>query len=491
MVVAERTVIEFLSKGASYGEPRSVVVSIETHCSIAFLIRDRAYKLKRPIVFSALDYSTVEKRKAACEAELELNRRTAPELYLGVHAICRRPDGELCFDGPGDIVDWVVAMRRFDQADLLESVAESGLLDSGVIISLATEIADFHQRIECVPGFGGALCLRTAVERNHRDLETVETVLGAGRIRSLSEASRAALDRVSDVLDRRRDHGRVRWCHGDLRLANICLLDGRATLFDAIEFSQEISCIDVLYDLAFLLSDLYQRRLELLANTLFNRYVDATGDEDDLAVLPLMISIRTATRAYSLAAGAQRKNHVERARHFESAARSHLALAASLLVPQSARLIAIGGLDGMAKTAFAYALAAAFTSAPGARVLRGDVVRRRMLNLKPDTRLPHGAYDASTTERVYAALIAEGEGLAAAGVTVAVVTDFYRPAHRAAVAAAASRASVPFTGLWLGDDRDLRSERDSSLAEWQTIETHPPRDAWTVAQRIAREVLNR
>lgn len=489
MVVTERAVIEFLSRGASYGEPRAVVVPIETHCSIAFLVRGRAYKLKLPVVFSALDYSTVEKRKAACEAELELNRRTAPELYLGVRAICRRSDGELCFDGPGDVVDWVVAMRRFDQADLLESVAEAGLLDSELISSLATEIADFHQRIECAPGFGGALCLRAAVERNHRDLETVETVLDAQSIRSVCETAREALHRVSDVLDHRRDRGRVRWCHGDLRLANICLLDGRPTLFDAIEFSQEVSCIDVLYDLAFLLSDLHQRRLELLANTLFNRYIDATGDEDDLAVLPLMISIRTATRAYSLAAARQRKNHAEQARRFESAARSHLALAASLLDPRPARLIAIGGLEGTAKTAFAYAAAAAFTAAPGARVLKADVVRRRMLDLKADCRLPHTAYDAPTTERVYAALIREGERLAARGVTVVLVADFYRLDQRRAAAMAASRAAVPFTGLWVGDDRDLRADGDVSVMEWRSVEAHRPGEAWTMAQKIVREIL--
>ncbi len=463
--------IAFLSNASHYGIPGASIGRIETHCSIVFLAGDRAYKLKRSVAFSALDYSTVERREAACRAELELNRRTAPELYLGIQAIRRSRTGALAFDGEGPAVDWVVVMRRIDQDDLFDHLADAGRLTPEMIRVLADEIARFHEAAEHTPSFGGADGIRAAIERNHRDQMTFESVLGRAGVEALHEASLAALKRATRLLDLRRGEGKVRRCHGDLRLANICLFDDRPTLFDAIEFSDQLSCIDVLFDLAFLLMDLHHRGQGVLANILFNRYADRTGDFQGLAVLPLMLSIRAATRAYTLAGAVQRHPREDEARSYTAAARSHLALASSLLAPVSARLIAIGGVCGSAKSSMTHELAATFQPVPGARVLRDNIARKELPRLPANARLP--AADDTLTDRVYERLDAEAEQVLRAGFTVIVDASFVQRAHRRAISTVASTASVPFIGLWLGPSREIEGDLEAGAGEWHAIQPGP------------------
>jgi hypothetical protein len=470
MSATQDEVIAFLSNGASYGLPGVKVEPIETHCSIVFLVGDRAYKLKRLIAFSSLDYSTVERRATACRAELELNRRTAPELYLGVHAIRRRAAGELGFDGEGRVIDWVVIMRRFDRADLFDHLADAGRLTPELISALADEIAQFHEAAQRTAGFGGADGLRTAIERNRCDLKTVEGILSHEAAVSLNNASLDALKRAGPLLDRRRDEGKVRRCHGDLRLANICLLDRRPTLFDAIEFSDQVSCTDVLFDLAFLLIDLQHHGLDVLANILFNRYLDVTGDTEGLAVLALMLSVRAATRAYILASAVQRQVRREEAQRHAAAARAHLALALSLLADAPAGVIAVGGVGGSGKAAVVHDLAATFRPVPGARVLRSDVARRRLLSIPQNARLPAGAYGEAPTERAYADLALAAQQVVAVGFAVIVDAGFVRAEQRQAMAAAASAASVPFVGLWLGASQDLHRASATGTGDWHAIQ---------------------
>lgn len=465
----QEDVIAFLSNPDSYGLPGAAVERVETHCSIVFLVGDHALKLKRSVAFASLDYTDVERRKAACRAEIELNRRTAPELYLGVHAICRMPCGNLALDGQGPVVDWVVAMRRFDRADLFDRLADEGRLTRDLIPALADEIVRFHQAAEHKGAFGGAHGLRAAIEDNYREQQIMEGILGRRAIATLHKASLAKLACAAPLLDRRRVEGRVRRCHGDLRLANICLLDSGPTLFDAIEFSDQVSCIDVLFDLAFLLMDLQHRGMDVEANILFNRYFDMTGDTDGLAALPLMLSVRAGTRAYSLAGAVQRQADPAGAQRRAAAARSHMALASSLLVDVPGRLVAIGGLSGSVKSSATYGLAATFGPAPGARILRDETARRRLLDLPAGTRLSAASYDAKTTEKVQACLTAEAAQAVQAGFTTIVDAGFGDPADRQAIAAAAAEASVPFVGLWLGPAQELQGGGPHGAPGWHAI----------------------
>lgn len=292
-------VIAFLSDPASLGLATGGVERIETHCSIVFLAGDRAYKLKRAIRYSSLDYTTREARRAACEAELVLNRRTAPELYLSVRSINRDADGGLAFDGPGSALDHVVVMRRFAQSDLFDRLLEAGRLTAEVTRDLGFAVARFHLAAETAPAFGGSDAIRRVIADNERELRLVAPALDGITVETLSGRAHLALDTVAALLDQRRTGGKVRRCHGDLRLANICLWAGRPTLFDCIEFSDEIGCIDVLYDLAFLLMDLELRGRGDLGNAVFNAWMDLAPETDGLRALPLFLALRAATRSYA------------------------------------------------------------------------------------------------------------------------------------------------------------------------------------------------
>jgi uncharacterized protein len=436
-------VIAFLSRGSSYGSSGEAPHRVDTHISHVFLTSDRVFKLKRAVRFSFVDATSLAARERFCRAELALNRRTAPALYRAVRAITRRPDGALEWDGKGPAVDFVVEMRRFDDKDLFDRMAREGRLDRALVVKLADAIAAFHAAAEPVPGFGGSASLRGVIADNHRYLSRAAPPLDPGAVDALLAASEAALERVGDLLDARQPAGKVRRCHGDLHLRNICLYDGEPTLFDCIEFSDEVARIDVLYDLAFLLMDLEHHGLRALGNAVFNRYLDRAPDEAGLAAFPLMLSIRAGVRAKVAVAGPSPS-----AAQAEEAA-AYLALARDLLHAQPTRLIAVGGLSGSGKSSVAAGLAPDFTPAPGARLLRSDVVRKTLMGVAPEARLPAEAYSAEMNARVYAALRARAVTTLASGYTAIVDATFIDEAQRKDIEIAAGEIGVPFSGLWL------------------------------------------
>src|SRR5437870_5743582 len=303
----QRDVIDFLGRPSSYGGAVGRVDIIETHASLVFLASDRAYKLKRAVEYSYLDFSTAERRRVACEAELQLNRRTAPELYLEVRPLTRGAQGELAFGNAGPAVDWIVVMRRFDEALVFDELAKAGRLSASSMIELTAHVAALHQSAERRPGHGGAAALAAVVETNHGCLTAARAAgFSSERIAEVRQRSMERLAAVGTVLDRRRAEGKVRRCHGDLHLRNVCLLENRPTLFDCLEFSEELASIDILYDLAFLLMDLEHRGLADFASLVLNRYLDLTGEDDGLPAMPLFLSSRAAIRAHVTATALER-----------------------------------------------------------------------------------------------------------------------------------------------------------------------------------------
>ena len=438
-------VIAFLSQGATYGKPDLMVERIETHISIVFLIGDRAYKLKRAVCFSYLDFSTAAMRGRFCEAELEFNRRTAADLYLRVRAINRGVNGGLAFDGAGDIVDWVVEMQRFSQSELFDNLAELRKLSPQLMVDLTNVVVRLHATAHTELDYGGRAGLEANIIENNANLGRACPPLDKAQVQGIYAQSMGKLSAIGELLDARRARGRVRRCHGDLHLRNVCLFDNRPTPFDCIEFNNAISCIDVLYDLAFLLMDLVHRDLDGLANVVFNRYLDLTADLDGLPALSLFMSVRAAVRAHVLAAQNQRNPPVLAVRDSQS----YLSLAGTLLRPQPACLIAIGGLSGVGKSTIAQALAPSFPPAPGARVIRSDVLRKSLFDVAPETKLPSSAYGTETTERVYSIMYNQAKGSLAAGYTAIVDATFLRQGERIRIAGAAELSGVPFVGLWL------------------------------------------
>lgn len=431
--------IAFLSDPGSYGLAASAVERFETHISLVFLAGEQAYKLKRAVRLPYVDFSTIGQRHEACVAELTLNRRTAPELYLETRSIIRRADGRLDWDGDGEIIDWVVVMRRFDQAQRLDAIVKVGGLEPCLVYALAAHIADFHAKAERRADSGGSQALAAVARENDECLRGSRAVtFSTKRIGELRERSAAWLNRLGDLLDRRRSAGKVRRCHGDLHLRNICVIDGKPVLFDCIEFSDAFASIDVLYDLAFLLMDLDHQGQRAGANLLLNRYLDMTDETDGLAAMPLFISLRAAIRAHvtAIAGGA-------------AEARAYLDQAGAALEPTPSRLIAIGGLSGTGKSTLAAALALELGVPPGARVLRSDVIRKRLFGLAPEAPLPEEGYAQGVTGRVYAALREQAAAALNAGYCAIIDAVSLRADERQSFAEVAGEAGVPFTGLWL------------------------------------------
>lgn len=430
--------IAFLSRGAAYGVPGAAVETRETHISVVFLVGERVFKLKRAVKFSYLDYSTVERRHQNCEVELRLGRAMAPSLYRAAHAVTRGIGGALELDGRGEIVDWLVEMRRFDEAALFDRMAADGRLTSALVRDLADAIAAFHATATPAPRWGTSDAVHTIVADIIENLKRA-TIFPPREVVALAAWLETEFTACRSAIERRNREGRVRHCHGDLHLRNICLLDGRPTLFDPIEFSDAIASIDVLYDLAFLLMDLIHREHRELAALVFNRYLDVSGDEGGLGLVPLQLAMRASIRAHVTAA----------ADGGTEAALSYFRLAQALARLVSARLIAIGGVSGTGKTTLAQALAPDIGRAPGARVLRSDVIRKRLHGVGPEQRLPPSAYDMATNRRVYEALGRQAAEALADGHAVIADAAFLCADERAAIAAVARDAGATFAGLWL------------------------------------------
>lgn len=449
MVTEDQTaVIGFLASPSTHGG--GVVERIDTHTAVVILAGARAYKLKRAVLFDYLDFSTAERRRALCDAEVRLNRRTAPALYRGVVAVTSEPDGSLALGGSGTPVDWVVEMNRFAQEALFDRLAAAGRLILELMSPLAAAIADFHTAAERRADRGGKAGMSWVIEGNAAGFaEDGRACLDPAGCVRLSDAARAELDRRGALLDARRDAGFVRQCHGDLHLRNIVFLDSRPTVFDGVEFKDEISCTDVLYDLAFLLMDLWRRRLPRHANAVWNRYLAETGDLEGVSLLPLFLSCRAAVRAKTSATAARLENDAHRRRESEELAREHLTMAESLLHPPGACLVAIGGVSGSGKSTLALGLAPFVGAVPGGVVLRSDEIRKRLCGASWLTRLGPEGYSSQVSGRVYET-VTECAGLVVRGGHSAIVDAVYaRSTDRQAIASVAADASTPFVGLWL------------------------------------------
>jgi uncharacterized protein len=505
----QKDVVTFLKNPLSYGDGVERVETIETHASLVFLAGDRAYKLKRAVKYPYLDFSTAALRREACETEMALNRRTAPDLYLGVRRLVRTAAGGIGFSASnGAAVDWVLVMRRFDQALLLESLAKVGRLHPQVTDELADQIAIFHAAAERHLDGAGAAEMADIAAIQYRCLAAArQSGFARDRIDEVRDKWREGLAAVAGLIDRRRGAGKVRHCHGDLHLRNICLLDGKPTLFDCLEFSEALATIDVLYDLAFLLMDLENRGLAHFANRVLNRYLDRTGEDDGMAAMPLFLSLRAGIRAHVTASASERATDATARAEMAVDASGYLDLALRFLQTEPRRLVAIGGVSGTGKSTLAAGLAPGLGLRPGARVLRSDVTRKLLLGVDPETRLSASAYTSDITRRVYETLCRKAAVGLAAGYSVIIDAASLMPEERTSFAEVAHAGAVPFSGIWLegasatmasrirarrDDASDASPEvlaeqlrRDAGPIDWTRIDAGgPPEDCLAAARRV-------
>lgn len=451
----QQRVLAFLDQ-SSFG-PAGGGKRIDTHASMVFLGTERALKIKRAVRLPFLDYSTLEKRKRACEEELKVNAANAPELYRRVIAITRNSNGTFEIGGKGMPVEWAVEMTRFDESQSLDRVAASKPIDPALATALADAVVKSHDRAPRAGGESWIASILPIIERNtamFRKLAGLE----AAAIDRLDTASRDSTARLRPLLRRRAESGFVRHCHGDLHLANIALVDGRPLLFDAIEFDPVIATTDVFYDLAFTLMDLIHFQQATAANAVFNRYLATTSDDalDGLGLLPLFLSVRAAIRAHVLfmksgAAGTGDTVWQEAKRYFD--------LALRLIAPEPPVLVAIGGLSGTGKSVLARGLAGLIAPPPGAVIVRSDVVRKRLFGAGDSTALPESAYQPGTTDRVYDAVSGRAQRVLAQGCSVLLDATYLREAERSDVETLAAAQGVHFAGLFLTADLATRLAR--------------------------------
>ena len=487
-------VIGFLADPSTYSG--ATVDRIDTHASIVFLAGARAYKLKRAVRFDYLDFSISERRRALCEVEVRLNRRTAPTLYRGVIAVTRQAGGSYALGGDGAPVDWVIEMNRFPQEALFDRLASKDALDVELMPPLGDAIARFHAAAERREDHGGRAGMSWVIDGNAAGFaEFGAECLDPSTVERVTHLSCRELDRRADLLERRRLTGFVRQCHGDLHLRNIVLLDGKPTLFDAVEFNDEISCIDVLYDLAFLLMDLWRRKLPHHANVVWNRYLGENADFDGIPLMPLFLSCRAAVRAKTSATAAQVPANADRRADLQATARDYLAMAEQLLHPTRPCLVAVGGFSGSGKSTLALALAPSVGSVPGAVVLRSDETRKRLCGVPLLDRLGPDGYSPQVSERVYASLSERAAHVLGNGHSAIVDAVFARLADRRAIEQVASAAAVPFIGLWLDApepvliERTARRRNDPSDADAAVVRMQRNQDTGDLSwQRINASV---
>jgi uncharacterized protein len=451
----QKNLRSFLTGPVAAGQP-GPVETIETHISFIVLAGTRAFKLKRAVKLPYVDFSTPEHRLEACEAEVALNSLTAPGLYLGVRRITREPDGSLRLDGKGILVDAVIEMARFDQSLLFDRMAMEGRLDARLMTHTARMIARFHRQAPVIDQADGAERVASVLAINAAGFATSD-VFAPSEVERLTARFEAARQGFTGLLDRRSQLGKVRRCHGDLHLRNICLLDGEPRLFDCIEFNPDLATTDVLYDLAFLLMDLWHRGFAGLANLTMNRYLDETEEEDGLPLLPFFMAMRAAVRAHVTATQVAEADQKSAALVAE--ARAYFDLADALLDQSPARLVAIGGLSGSGKSTLADHLAPYLGVPPGARLLESDRIRKGLFDVPAETRLPQAAYAPDISAEVYRRLAQDAEILLASGVSVVVDAVFDKPENRRAMALAAAQTGMRFTGVWLEADPQLLGAR--------------------------------
>jgi aminoglycoside phosphotransferase family enzyme/predicted kinase len=437
---------------------------IDTHGAVVFLAGERAYKLKRAVKFPYMDFSTPARRAAMCAAEVEINRRLAPEVYLGVAAVRRLADGRFALGEPGepagDAADWLVVMRRFDEEGLLDRMAGRGVLTSELMAALGVRIARFHDGQAAIrSGFSTPDDYRSSIAADVRQMREAGERLDPPTSEALADAMPRALEPHLELVARRVSAGAVRRCHGDLHLRNIVMLEGEPVPFDAIEFSDKIANIDVLYDLAFTLMDLARQGLGALANRLLNEWLwriaelPEASHEEALALLPMFLSRRAAIRAYvdSAATAVSGKDNAP--------ARAYQKAALGFLQPAPPRLLAIGGLSGSGKTTLALKRAPGIGRAPGAVVVRSDVERKRRAGIALEDRMPVGSYTPQAAAQVYDAFLARAERVLRAGQSVVLDAVFARADERAAAEALAAKVGVSFEGVWLDVPKEVAQAR--------------------------------
>jgi aminoglycoside phosphotransferase family enzyme/predicted kinase len=424
-------------------EVTAPICLMQTHVSYVLLTGDYAYKVKKPVNFGFLDYSTLAQRQHFCEEELRLNQRTAAPLYLGVVPIGQTGDG-YHLGADGDPVEYAVKMVQFPQETLLSALYERGQLTEDLIRELAETVAAFHQQAETndhIRRYGQVNQIRQAFDENYE--QTVGFIGGPQTQAQFDETKRYSdqfFATQTDLFQQRLDQNWIRACHGDLHLNNICYWQEHLYLFDCIEFNEPFRYVDVMYDVGFVVMDLMAKGCPTLATAFINHYVEQTGDWQGLKLLPLYISRQAYVRAKvtSFLLNDPSVNAAAKVQASDVAAQ-YYRLAWSAIQAQTGKLYLMAGLSGSGKSTTAREVA----RQTNAIHIRSDAVRKHLAGVPLQAQGDQSLYTPEMSQKTYGRLLSLGLDLAQAGFTVILDGKYDRQGWRQVAIDAATAADIP------------------------------------------------
>lgn len=460
MAKDEPSLIRALQDPSLYPHPVSGFDVIETHISWVLLTGTHAYKIKKPVDLGFLDFTTLERRRHFCEEELRLNRRLAPELYLGL--VCIRGSARSPrLDGSGPVLEYAVKMRQFDPAGQFDRLLAADRLRIELIEGLAKVLARFHEqagRAQEDDAFGDEESIIGPARDNFAAIALPPALVSERRqLEWLAECTENDWARLAPVCARRKSSGRVRECHGDLHLANVTVHEGKAVPFDCLEFDPALRWIDVMSEIAFLAMDLDAHGRSDLTYRLLNEYLHRTGDYEGMELLGFYQMYRAMVRAKIESIRARQRDEVSPEGCREVL--KYMALAGTYARRRLGAVVIAHGLSGSGKTTLSRDLLA-----PCRLIrIRSDVERKRLAGYAPEARtdsaIDSGIYTAQASERTYLRLAELAEIMVMAGFNVLVDATFLRRAQRETFRDLATRLHAPFVILHFNAAEETLRER--------------------------------
>ncbi|HEY9018983.1 AAA family ATPase [Thiomicrospira sp.] len=499
---ANQALIHWLSTPTHFLEDSEQVQRIETHISCVFLTGKFAYKLKKRVNFGFLDFTELAQRQRFCELEVELNRRTAPQLYLGVVPIYqhpKQPDQISWTPQPGlVVVDYLVKMHQFDPEKVLSRYLLHTPLSDIQISQLASAIAQLHQQAEAIPAgdfLGSPTCVLEPMTDNFPSLmalldcphlKTTQADFDCQTLRDrLNQLALWTTNQhtlLAPMIEQRQQQGHVRACHGDLHLDNITLIDDEPVLFDGIEFNDQFRWIDTLSDLAFLLIDLDFRKKPDLASAILNRYLQQTGDYAGLVLLRFYQTYRALVRAKITGLRYQQlEPESAEAGYVLNTMVAYIDLAEhyAYLHKANPTLFIMQGVSGSGKSYYAEQIHQQL----GALVISSDRERKRLYGIQTTTRVTDAEksvlYSPHMNQATHQALYQACQSALQSGLSVVADATFLQTKHRARFIEMAESAQHPYLIISLEPDASLAEQR---IAE-RALHNQDPSDADTEVMR--------
>lgn len=473
-----------------YDHPVKNIELIETHISWVILTGDFAYKIKKPVDFGFLNFSTLEKRHTCCLNELRLNHRLAPAVYLAVVSISGTADKPV-ITSSGEAIEYAVKMAQFSQSAQLDFMLAAGELKVEQMDAIAQMVANFHQHIEIADesmDYGNNDIIYQPVEENISQIRAhLNTTLYNDTLAELQLWSKSTFEKLKFIFEQRKCDGFVRECHGDMHLRNLVWLENGPTAFDCIEFNSHLRWIDVISEVAFLVMDLQDRQQPELANRFLNSYLEVTGDYAGLAVLPFYLCYRALVRAKVDALRLEQISILEEDRkqvltEFES----YLQLAGTYTQKTSAKIIIMRGLSASGKSTVSQQLVDAMAMIR----IRSDVERKRLFsvpldnNEKASNKINAGIYSRQASQQTYAKLLQLTSQVIESGYSVIVDATFLNYEQREPFQRRAERLNITYIILEItAPEKVLRqrivkrsedvSDADLAVLEYQISNWQP------------------